>query len=215
LDFGRAERIGLDEAVFCIRKSSAQIEEILAAFAERQTPCLLTHLSPEKLEGMAAEVAASIDYDPVSQTGFFLEPRPKPRALRVAIVSGGTSDAPVVREAARTLAFYGVEAELFQDVGVTGLWRLMERLEQLRQYPIIIAVAGMEGAIFSVLGGLVDSLIIAVPTSVGYGVGPDGQLALHSALGSCAPGILVTNIDNGFGAACAALRVANRFAPEG
>jgi len=211
LDFERASRIGLDEAVFCTRKSASQIESILRAFDARANACLLTRLDPDKAAALAAELRAKLDFEPVSRTGFFRDPAPRPRALKVAIVSGGTSDAPVVREAARTLAFYGVEAALFQDVGVTGLWRLTERLEALRDYPIIIAVAGMEGAIFSVLGGLVDSLIIAVPTSVGYGVAPDGELALHSALGSCAPGIVVTNIDNGFGAACAALRVANRF----
>ena len=100
---------------------------------------------------------------------------------------------------------------MFQDVGVTGLWRLQERIDEIRAFPIVIMVAGMEGAIFSVLGGLVDAVTIAVPTSVSYGVGPDGELALHAALGSCAPGIVAVNIDNGYGAACAAIRIMNQW----
>ena len=210
LDFDRAARTGLDEAVFCTRKSAEQIEGILRVFGERSTPCLLTHLDGAKVDGLAPDIRARLDYHAVSRTAFFLGPRQATSPLQVAIVSGGTSDAPVVYEAARTLAFYGAGARLFHDVGVTGLWRLNERLTEIRQFPIVIMVAGMEGAIFSVLGGLVDSMLIAVPTSVGYGIAPDGELALHSALGSCAPGIVTVNIDNGFGAACAALRAANR-----
>jgi len=94
-------------------------------------------------------------------------------------------------------------------VGVTGLWRLTERIEEIRRFPVVIAVAGMEGALFSVLGGLVGATVIAVPTSVGYGVAEGGRLALNSALGSCAPGVLSVNIDNGYGAACAAIRLMN------
>lgn len=211
LDFQRAERTGLSEAVFCVRKTPQQIIGILQRFEERSTPCLLTRLDAEKLVPIPPGLTARLDYDPLSRTGYFLDPKPQPRPAPVAIVSGGTSDASVCAEAARTLAFYGVRTQLIQDVGVTGLWRLMERLEEIRRFPIVIAVAGMEGAIFSVLGGLLDAVLIAVPTSVSYGVGPDGQLALHAALGSCAPGILTVNIDNGYGAACAALRVMNQW----
>jgi NCAIR mutase (PurE)-related protein len=125
----------------------------------------------------------------------------------VAIVAGGTSDARVAREASRTLAFEGEEATLVVDVGVAGLWRLMERIDEIRRHRVVIAVAGMEGALFSVLGGLVASPVVAVPTSVGYGVGAGGQTALNAALASCASGLTVVNIDNGFGAAHAALRI--------
>ncbi len=211
LDFRRAERTGLSEAVFCVRKSPQQIARILESFAQRDTACLLTRLDPEKLAPIPPQLTARLDYDPLSRTGVFLDPKPQPRPTPVAIVSGGTSDAPVCAEAARTLAFYGVRTTLIQDVGVTGLWRLMERLEEIRRFPIVIAVAGMEGALFSVLGGLVDAVLIAAPTSVSYGVGADGELALHSALGSCAPGLLTVNIDNGYGAACAALRIMNQW----
>lgn len=126
-----------------------------------------------------------------------------------AVVSAGTSDAPVCLEAARTLEFHGIGCELIQDVGVTGLWRLTERIDDIRRYPVVIAVAGMEGALFSVLGGLVGSALITVPTSVGYDVAEGGNLALNVALSSCAPGLLTVNIDTGYGAACAAIRLLN------
>ena len=122
----------------------------------------------------------------------------------VAVVSGGTSDAPVCLEAARTLEFHGVPCDLFQDVGVTGLWRVMERIEDIRRYPLVIAVAGMEGALASVVGGLVDCPVIAVPTSVGYGASFEGLSALLTMLNCCASGVTVVNIDNGFGAAYSA-----------
>ncbi len=122
----------------------------------------------------------------------------------IGIVCAGTSDLTVAGEACRTLEFLGRRSVLYADVGVAGLWRLLDIVEPLRSHSILIAVAGMEGALFSVLAGLVPGLIIAVPTSVGYGVASGGQAALHSALASCSPGIVCVNIDNGFGAAAAA-----------
>jgi len=211
LDFQRKERIGLSEAVFCARKSPDQIANILTQFEERTTSCLLTRLGQEKFNALPSSLQMQLDYDSLSSTAFFLDPKPIPRKTRVAIVSGGTSDASVCAEAARTLSFYGVTSSSFQDVGVTGLWRLLERVEEIQDYPIVIAVAGMEGAIFSVLGGLIDAILIAVPTSVSYGIGSDGELALHAALGSCAPGLVTVNIDNGYGAACSALRIINKL----
>jgi pyridinium-3,5-biscarboxylic acid mononucleotide synthase len=136
-------------------------------------------------------------------------------ASRVAIVCGGTSDLPVAGEARRTLAFAGETTTLISDVGVAGLWRLMERLDEIRRHRVVIAVAGMEGALFSVLAGLVPCAVIAVPTSVGYGVATGGATALHAALASCASGLAVVNIDNGFGAAHAALRILGETSPAG
>jgi hypothetical protein len=127
------------------------------------------------------------------------------------VVCAGTSDLPVAREAARTLHFAGYDAPVIADVGVAGLWRLMQRIDEIRSFEVVIAVAGMEGALFSVLAGLVDAPVIAVPTSVGYGVAHGGHAALHSALASCATGIVAVNIDNGFGAAGAALRLLRRM----
>lgn len=208
LDFQRLERIGISEAVLCEHKTVEQIDSILASFQQRGLPCLLTRLQAEKAAALSAFFRDALDYEPLSRTAF--SPGPlieQPAKTRVAIVSGGTSDAAVCLEAARTLRFHGVASELFQDVGVTGLWRLHERIEAIRRFPLVIAVAGMEGALFSVLGGLIAAPLIAVPTSVGYGVAQHGQLSLHAALGSCAPGVATVNIDNGYGAACAALRI--------
>lgn len=200
-------RIGISEGVVCGHKTPAQIEAILDGFRARALPCLLTRLEPDKLAGLSPTQRERLDYDPLSRTAFVPGPQPYRSETRVAIVSGGTSDAPVCLEAARTLEFHGVGADLFQDLGVTGLWRLTERIEAIRHYPVVIAVAGMEGALFSVLGGLVGAPLIAVPTSVGYGVSAGGVVSLHAALASCAPGLVCVNIDNGYGAACAALRI--------
>jgi hypothetical protein len=115
----------------------------------------------------------------------------------------------VASEVLRTLAYHGQSALHVADVGVAGLWRLLERVEELRKMSVVVVVAGMEGALFSVVGGLVPGVVIALPTSVGYGVASGGRAALSSALASCAPGVVAVNIDNGYGAACAAMRVLN------
>ena len=125
------------------------------------------------------------------------------------VVSAGTSDVNVCKEVVRTLRYYGIECAEIYDVGVAGLWRLLDRVDDIRQYPVVIAVAGMDAALPSVLGGLVAGVVIAVPTSTGYGIAEKGQTALRAVLASCAPGVVVVNIDNGYGAACAALRVLN------
>jgi NCAIR mutase (PurE)-related protein len=131
------------------------------------------------------------------------------------VVTAGTSDLPVGREALRTLAFYGVGAREIADVGVAGLWRILKHEQELKRYPVVIVVAGMEGALFSVVGGLVGGVVIAVPTSTGYGAARAGETALHAALAGCAPGLVTVNIDNGYGAACAALRALGRHARQG
>jgi len=206
-DFGRSARIGLDEAVFSEGKSVKQIASILENARERKVGLLLTRLDADKLSNLPPELAADIDYCPLSRTAFFGPLRPVVVAGKVAIVAAGTSDAGVAREAARTLRHAGVEASLITDVGVAGLWRLMDRIEEIRRHPIVIAVAGMDAALASVLGGLVAGVLIAVPTSVGYGASEGGRTALNAMLASCAPGITVCNIDNGYGAASAALRI--------
>ena len=207
IDFQRRQRIGLEEAVFCSNKQPAQIEDILGQHAAVGRTCFLTRISPEQVASLSACWLERLDYDPGSKTAFYPDiPSPDSRP-QVAIVSGGSSDAPVCGEAARTLAFHGVASMRIEDVGVAGLWRLLDRLEEIKRFPVVIVVAGMEGALFSVLAGLVDSFVIAVPTSVGNGVAAAGELSLRSALGSCAPGLVAVNIDNGYGAGCAALRV--------
>ncbi len=204
LDEARPERLGFGEAVFCAGKSPAQIAAILEG---AHASMLLTRLDPERFAALPNIHQQTLDYDPVSRTAYSGSPAPAIGAAGIAIVTAGTSDVPVAREAARTLRFSGYEVPLIADVGVAGLWRLMRRIDELRQVKVLIVAAGMDAALPSVIGGLVPGVIIAIPTSVGYGVAEGGHTALHSILASCAPGILAVNIDNGYGAACAALRV--------
>ena len=207
LDFQRQERIGFGEAALCAQKTVLQIEAILAEAEKQNTPFLLTRLSENQFRVLPDHQRKKLDYDPESQTAFFLH---HPKTLmppKIAVVTAGTSDSKVAREALRTLEFNGLAATGIFDVGVAGLWRLLERVEEIRQHPIIIAAAGMDAAMPSVLGGLVSGTLIAVPTSTGYGVALKGETAFAASLASCAPGIVVCNIDNGYGAACAALRI--------
>ena len=207
LDHDREARIGFDEAIYSAGKSVAQLEAIIAHALEARSPRLFTRLDAFKFEALDARCRTALDFDPVSRTAFLGERRRKAAAARVAIVTGGSSDMPVGREAARTLEYYGQGSLHIPDVGVAGIWRLLERVEEIRPMRVVIAIAGMEGALPSVLGGLVPGVVIALPTSVGYGVSEGGRVALDSALASCAPGLLTVNIDNGYGAACAALRI--------
>jgi NCAIR mutase (PurE)-related protein len=205
LDFDRRRRTGLDEAVFAQGKSPEQLVRILASARSRGSGLLLTRLSAEKYRALG-EWSASLDYCEFSGTAFFDREAAPEEPARVAIVAAGTSDAPVAREAERTLTFAGVASANFIDVGVAGLWRLTACLDAISAYSVVIAVAGMDAALPTVLGGLIPSLIIAVPTSVGYGVAAGGETALRAVLASCASGLVAVNIDNGYGAACAALR---------
>lgn len=208
-DHSRVARIGFDEAIFCAGKSADQVCRILAGAMETGSPLLLTRLSADKLAGLPNPISATLDYDPVSQTAILGRAPREATRERVAIVSAGTSDVGVAREAARTLQYFGIGTREIHDVGVAGLWRLLERVDELRRMPVVITVAGMEGTLPTVVAGLVPGVVIAVPGSTGYGVGADGIAALHGALASCAPGLLVVNVDNGYGAGCAALRVLN------
>jgi hypothetical protein len=206
-DRDRPARIGLAEAVFCAHKSRDQVADAVADALSRGEPRLFTRLEPTLAAALPPELSRALDYDPVSRTGV-VGPLPAPAGpARVAVVTAGTSDVPVAAEAERTLAVAGEAAERHADLGVAGLWRLLERRERLAAFPVVIAIAGMEGALFSVLGGLVGGVLVAVPASTGYGVAAGGRAALASALGGCAPGVVTVNIDNGYGAACAALRV--------
>jgi NCAIR mutase (PurE)-related protein len=209
-DWQRQARTGVGEAVFCAAKSPAQIAAIVALAEEARASLLLTRLSAAQFAALPQ--AARLDYDALSETAILDHGLPPPLPSPVGIVCAGTSDMRVGREAARTLAFHGHAAPLLADVGVAGLWRLIDRAEEIRQWRIVIAVAGMEGALFSVVAGLVPGLVIAVPTSVGYGVSQGGKAALSSALASCAPGVVAVNIDNGFGAAAAAIKLLKAFA---
>lgn len=207
LDHDRGRRIGLAEAVLCQGKAPAQIDAILAEAVARGAPFLLTRLAPDQAERLDPGHRARLDYDPVSRTAWIGTPPAADGPARVAVVAAGTSDAPVAREAERTLRFNGEAPAMIVDVGVAGLWRLQARLPEIAALPVVIAVAGMDAALPTVLGGLVPAAVIGVPTSTGYGAARGGETALMAMLTSCAPGLAVVNIDNGYGAACAALRI--------
>jgi NCAIR mutase (PurE)-related protein len=210
LDHERPRRTGVPEAILCEHKSAAQIDAILATARAEGRRLLLTRLSPGGHATLTS--SADLDYDPLSRTAVLGGPV-EPLHPGAGIVTAGTSDLPVAREAARALTFNGFEAPIIADVGVAGLWRLTRRLEEIRRWKVVIAVAGMEGALFSVVGGLLAAPVIALPTSVGYGVAQGGTTALHAALAGCAPGVVVVNIDNGFGAAAAAIKILKALQP--
>ena len=206
-DHGRAERIGLPESVFCEGKPF----EALAHLALEHTrpdahPILFTRLSPDVFARLPAKAANHLDYHPLSRTAFNAT-LPKRQVGKVAVVSAGTSDGPATWEAARTLTYLGIAHTVYEDSGVAGIWRLTNRLEEINTHHVVIVTAGMDAALASVLGGLTPRPVIAVPTAVGYGVAKGGETALHAMLASCAPGVTVMNIGNGYGAACAASRI--------
>jgi NCAIR mutase (PurE)-related protein len=206
LDLTREARVGFDEAIYCAGKSAGQLDAIVAHAIAAGTRRLFTRLDEGKLGALSATHRNALAYDPVSRTAVLGAGVAAVAAPRVAVVGGGSSDLPVCREAVRTLEYHGEGALEVVDVGVAGLWRLMERMDEIRAMRVVIVAAGMEGALPSVVGGLVPGVVVALPTSVGYGVAEGGRAALHSALASCAPGVVTVNIDNGYGAACAALR---------
>lgn len=209
LDLDRSRRIGIDEAILCSGKTADQIGDILEIAETVSVSLLLTRLSGDLHAALPVEVQQALDYDDASETAFFGTVVPTNGAPSVAVLSAGASDRRIAREAERTLEYYGHRAVAFRDIGVAGLWRLQERIDQIRRYPVVIVVAGMDGALPSVVGGLCPGVVIAVPTSTGYGIARGGETALFAALTSCSPGVLVTNIDNGYGAAVAAVRVIN------
>lgn len=208
-DHARTSRIGLPEAVFCEGKHISVLEKLLREFSfSQERPILFTRLTPEVFQALPVDVQSGVDYHPVSRTAYGRS-FPKRKGCKVAIISAGSADAFVTWEAARTLEYLGLEHTVYEDSGVAGLWRLSSRLEEVNSHQVVIVVAGLDAALASVLGGLTPKPIFAVPTSVGYGQAQHGLTALNSMLVSCAPGIGVFNIDNGYGAACAAARVVN------
>jgi NCAIR mutase (PurE)-related protein len=200
IDAQRQERTGYPEVVYCQGKTVEQAEAIIARMREQGLPVLGTR-AEEALAERVRRRYPDADYDPVARlltVGAFCPPD-KRRGL-VAVVAAGTSDFSVAREAQGTAEFFGSRTELIVDVGVAGIHRLLARIEDIRRARVVIAVAGMEGALAGVIAGLAAVPVIAVPTSVGYGASFGGLAALLGMLTSCAPGISVVNIDNGFGA---------------
>ncbi len=208
-DTSRKQRLGFDETIFCASKTPDQINRLIQGALKAEEPLLLTRLDGDQFFALSSELSEHLDYDAVSQTAILGHMTIPEDAPCVAIVSGGSSDVRVAREAARTLQYYRIGVHEIYDVGVAGLWRLLDRVDELRDMRVVITVAGMEGTLPSVVAGLVPGLVIAVPVATGYGVAANGITALNSALASCAPGLVVVNIDNGYGAGCAALRLLN------
>lgn len=215
LDLSRHRRLGIAEAILAEPKSTAQLMTALEHATANDRSMLLTRLSPDQLASLPDATRGLIEYDELSRTGFFGPVVAPTGSPRVAVITAGTSDRAVASEAERTLAFAGHRCLSMSDIGVAGLWRLTERLDELSPMAVVVVVAGMDGALPTVVAGLVPGVIIAVPTSVGYGVARDGETALRSSLASCAPGLVVVNIDNGYGAACAAIRVLNSGSSAG
>lgn len=213
VDHHRAIRLGFPEVIFGEGKTHEQIVGIFRSLRSRQDIILITRIDGEKARQVCLSVPELI-HNPLARTLIYSEGPALIHGLgTVLIVCAGSSDLPVAEEAKVTAQVLGNHVETIYDVGVAGIHRLLSHVEKLRTAAVIIAVAGMEGALPSVIGGLVDRPVIAVPTSVGYGASFGGIAALLAMLNSCAPGVVVVNIDNGFGAAYAA-SIINRLRGE-
>jgi pyridinium-3,5-biscarboxylic acid mononucleotide synthase len=221
LDLDRRSRLGMVEAIWGEHKSAGQIAAALEGLHQAGQVGLVTRVVAAKAEAVLMGLEAR-GHDPTTwryhPDGRCLcstsLPQADPERAAVAIVAGGSSDLGVASEANLALACHGIASELVLDVGVAGLHRLLGQLDRLKRAPLLIACAGMEGALPTVLAGLLPQPVIGVPVSVGYGVSAGGQAALHGMLASCAPGLTVVNIDNGYGAAMAALRILGASAKE-
>lgn len=208
IDHHRLLRTGLPEAVFGETKTVAQLTEILAAMLRTPSVVLATRVTPEKAEAVLASLP-ELTYHPAARilAGNAQHIPASSGCGTVVIVTAGTSDLPVAEEARITLQWFGHEVATIYDAGVAGIHRILAHSALLQQGRVIIVVAGMEGALPSVVAGLTGAPVIGVPTSIGYGVGAGGYSALLGMLNSCSPGLAVVNIDNGFGAACMAAAI--------
>ena len=207
IDFQRRSRIGVIEAIWGEHKSTEQISKILKKYQSVSEIALVTRLTKEKGEKLLIEFP-SANFHEISGclTMGVIEECTSPNE-EVIILTGGTSDFGVASEAEIALNLHGIKTKLLIDVGVAGLHRLLERIEEIKLAKVVIACAGMEGALPTVLAGLIPQPIIGLPVSVGYGISGGGKTALEGMLASCSPGLVVVNIDNGYGAAMAALRI--------
>lgn len=212
LDTGRLQRTGFPEVVFCQSKPDAYLKDIYLKIYEANGEVFGTRASYHQYE-LIREVLPQVEYDEVSKI-LKIENKDKKRVGHIAVCSAGTADLYVSEEAAKTAEFFGAKVSRHYDVGVSGLHRLMSQIDEIRDANCVVAVAGMEGALASVLGGLVTNPVIAVPTSVGYGASMHGLSALLTMINSCANGIAVVNIDNGYGAGYVATQI-NRLASKG
>ncbi|MFZ5800241.1 MAG: nickel pincer cofactor biosynthesis protein LarB [Candidatus Omnitrophota bacterium] len=199
VDIGRRRRRGFPEVVYCESKTPEQIIKISRAILKYGGPLLLTRLK-SKVFIKVKQGLPQISYNPLAKVAYFVREKLPAKKGRVLIVTAGTSDIPTAEEAAVTLSLMGSKVDKLYDVGVAGVHRIMDKKERLNAAAVIIVIAGMEGALASMVSGMVSAPVIAVPTSCGYGSSFKGLSALLTMLNSCSPGVAVVNIDNGFGA---------------
>jgi NCAIR mutase (PurE)-related protein len=207
LDHDRARRRGYPEAIYCEAKTPVQVRMIAAAVREHGTLTLFTRAAPEHADAVLAELPDA-RYDAEARLLAWPPTAPDPTGGLVVVAAAGTSDLPVAREALLVATYLGRECELVIDIGVAGLHRVLGRLDLLRRARVVVVVAGMDGALPSVVAGLISAPVVAVPTSVGYGAAFEGLAPLLTMLTSCAPGVAVVNIDNGYGAGHLAAQIA-------
>ena len=205
LDMERQKRRGCSEAVFCECKTNKQLLEIFKTFKDAGQNIIGTRANKEQYE-MLKQNLPDIKYNEQAKVITFIQNKIE-HTGEIAICTGGTGDIPIAEEAAETAEFYGSNVKKYYDIGVAGIHRLFDNIDEIKKANAIIAVAGMEGALASVIGGLVSNPVIAVPTSVGYGASMNGLSALLTMINSCANGIAVVNIDNGYGAGYIATQI--------
>ena len=204
LDTERTKRKGFSEVIFCEGKSDIQIRQIAEEIKKIRLDTAFSRMD-ERQHAAVASVIRDFQYDSVSMVGHTSFGTIKKNGSVIAVVSAGSTDVSAAEEAAQIIEFFGSEARRYYDVGVAGIHRLFNVLTEIREADVVIVAAGMDGALPSVVSGLVSSLVIGLPTSVGYGIAENGMTALRSMLCSCSPGLVVVNIDNGVGAALSAL----------
>lgn len=210
LDMERSKRRGYSEAIFCECKTNEQLVQIFSAFKEKKTNVLGTRASIEQYDFIKKQIP-DIEYNEKGRVLTLVSQKVE-KLGEIAICTGGTGDIPVAEEAAATAEFFGSNVKRYYDVGVSGIHRLFDKIDEIKEANVIIAVAGMEGALASILTGMVDSHVIAVPTSIGYGASFKGLSALLTMLNSCAEGMSVVNIDNGFNAGYSANQINRKIA---
>ncbi|MBR9998091.1 MAG: nickel pincer cofactor biosynthesis protein LarB [Cyclobacteriaceae bacterium] len=210
IDLSREKRLGFPEAVFGLNKDVESLLDIIRVFRANGKSVLITRLQKEKFEKIDEKYPGEF-YDELSGVCVVGEFPETSNNQSVGVISAGTTDAYVVNEVYYTLKYHGIKADRIHDIGISGIHRLLSRLDEIGKYQILIVIAGFEGALPTVIGGLLPQPLIAVPTSIGYGVAQNGHVALNAMLTSCANGISVVNIDNGYGAAMAAFRILHAF----
>lgn len=212
LDIERTKRRGCSEAVFCECKTDLQLLEIFNAFKEKGSNIIGTHASLSQYEFMKSKLP-EIKYNKDAKV-ITLVQNPVKKIGEIAICTGGTGDIPIAEEACETAQFFGSNVKKYYDIGIAGIHRLLDKIDEIKKANVIIAAAGMEGALAGILTGMVDIPVIALPTSVGYGSSFNGLSALLTMLNSCAEGMTVVNIDNGFNAGYSANQI-NRLIAGG